>query len=605
MADPDSGDDWFELFNPNSQPVALGGLWLSDDLSERDAHRIAPLSFIGAVTNAWRRFEADGNTDAGANHVSFSLRAAGEAIALSASDLQLINGVSFGAQTTGVSQGRLPDGAAAILSFPGTASPGDANYRPLTNVVVNEVLTHTDLPFEDAIELRNLTASAVNIGGWWLSDAQSQLQKYQIPAGTMIPANGYVVFYENQFNSTDFASIPFSLSSAKGDQVYLSAAANGVLSGLRNSVEFDAAENAVSFGRFITSTGADFTAMAQRSFGQDNPVDVAQFRTGTGAANSYASVGPLIFNEIMYNPARSNTNDDTRDEFLELKNATASAVNLFDPAFPTNRWRLRGGVDFDFPAGTSMPAGGTIVVVGFDPATNLTDAAAFRAAYGLSNGVTLFGPWSGKLDNGGERIELQKPDAPQVPPSPDAGLVPYIVVERIVYSDKAPWTTNADATGLSLHRASATGYGNDPTNWLAAAPTPMPGGVSGGGGDTDSDGMPDDWEQSYGFAIDDPSDAVEDADGDGLSNLEEYLAGTNPLDAASTLELTISLTATQAARLSFAAAANRSYTVEQRASLGSGSWTGLTNIAAAPGNRTMVITNQPGASTRFYRVTTP
>ncbi|MFW9944644.1 MAG: hypothetical protein ACFFB7_06570, partial [Candidatus Sifarchaeia archaeon] len=44
----------------------------------------------------------------------------------------------------------------------------------------------------------------------------------------------------------------------------------------------------------------------------------------------------------------------------------------------------------------------------------------------------------------------------------------------------------------------------------------------------DDDGMPDSWEMLYGLNMNDPDDAMEDKDGDGLTNLEEYLAGTNP-----------------------------------------------------------------------------
>ncbi|MCP5543957.1 MAG: DUF1800 domain-containing protein [Akkermansiaceae bacterium] len=48
--------------------------------------------------------------------------------------------------------------------------------------------------------------------------------------------------------------------------------------------------------------------------------------------------------------------------------------------------------------------------------------------------------------------------------------------------------------------------------------------------DGDSDGMPDDWETTHSFAPADPSDATHDADADGLDNLREFLAGTNPRD---------------------------------------------------------------------------
>jgi hypothetical protein len=47
--------------------------------------------------------------------------------------------------------------------------------------------------------------------------------------------------------------------------------------------------------------------------------------------------------------------------------------------------------------------------------------------------------------------------------------------------------------------------------------------------DTDHDGMPDDWETKYGFDPKDPADAVKDLNGDGYTNIEEYLNGTDPL----------------------------------------------------------------------------
>jgi hypothetical protein len=47
------------------------------------------------------------------------------------------------------------------------------------------------------------------------------------------------------------------------------------------------------------------------------------------------------------------------------------------------------------------------------------------------------------------------------------------------------------------------------------------------------DGIPNSWKQQYGFNPFDPTVAATDPDGDGLSNLQEFLLGTNPLDSAS------------------------------------------------------------------------
>jgi hypothetical protein len=44
--------------------------------------------------------------------------------------------------------------------------------------------------------------------------------------------------------------------------------------------------------------------------------------------------------------------------------------------------------------------------------------------------------------------------------------------------------------------------------------------------DSDRDGMPDDWETEHGLNPGDPADAAGDLDKDGLTNLQEYLAGS-------------------------------------------------------------------------------
>ena len=49
-------------------------------------------------------------------------------------------------------------------------SPGVAGLAPINSIVVNEVLTHTDPPLLDAVELYNPTNAPINIGGWYLSD---------------------------------------------------------------------------------------------------------------------------------------------------------------------------------------------------------------------------------------------------------------------------------------------------------------------------------------------------------------------------------------------------------------------------------------------------
>jgi hypothetical protein len=510
MANPSGGDDWFELFNPETNVVDLSGLVWSDQLPTPATNRaLAALSFI--APGGFIQFFA---SDLGKNdidHVDFKLSSGSDRIILYASNrVSVIDQVSWTvAQQSNASEGRLPDGSTNIIRFAaGKATPEESNFQLITNVVINEVLSHTDPPFEDAIEIFNPTGTPQDISDWWLSNALDDPKKFRIPPNTVIPPFGFVVFYEclgcaaGQGFNTDGtgAGRNFTLNSAHGDQVVLHSASNdasGTLTGSRVSRAFGPAANSVSFGRYLTSDGkTEFVAMSRRTFGTDNPGSLPQFRTGTGLTNPYPMVGPLVISEIHYHPpdivTPTNTVDDSTNEFIEILNITGTNVTLYDAAgfyfdnnvppygvIPyadgrTNTWRVRDAVDFEFPTNVMLAPGGYLLVVNFDPAVTAA-SNAFRARFNVPAGVPLFGPYRGKLSNGGGTIELHRPDPPQGPAHPEdfaMEYVPYILVEEIKYSDASPWPTNeVDGGGNSLQRIVPADYGNDPINWKGATPT--------------------------------------------------------------------------------------------------------------------------------------
>ena len=127
-----------------------------------------------------------------------------------------------------------------------------------------------------------------------------------------------------------------------------------------------------------------------------------------------------------------------------------------------------------------------------------------------------------------------------------------------------------------------------------------------GGVDSDGDGMPDLWEARNGFSLLIP-DASLDLDGDGFSNVQEYLAGTDPRDGHSVPQLKIGIGVDNRVSLNFVAMAGRSYSLLYRDQCVSGAWTKMTNLTAVITNRMITVTapRSSGVNQSFVRLVTP
>jgi len=474
-------------------------------------------------------------------------------------------------------------------------SPGQPDPLPpvITPVVVNEVLAHTDAPQLDTVELRNPTAQPAPIGGWWLTDDANTPKKYRVPAGVEIPPGGFALFTTEQFG---VGPNGFNLSS-QGDEIYLfSADAAGELTGHRHGYSFGATANGATLGRHVTSTGRDLL--------------VPQRSPTLGQSNSGPQVGPVLISEIMYNPPPlpGATTANKREEFIEIFNAGATPHPLHDPARATNTWMLADAVTFAFPAGFTLPAGGTALVVGFDPLLESELLALFRAKHQIPAGVPIMGPFGGSLENAGERLELTRPDMPNAPGTPNAGFIPRLLVERIDYLPSAPWPPEANGSGASLQRRDPSLFSNDPASWIAAAPNPGVAPKVVENPDRDGDGLPNDWEIAHQLDPDDATGvngAEGDPDGDGATNLAEYQAGTDPRNPQDWFGFTLATTDDDGLLLQFTARAGRSYTVQYKDALPGGAWADLAHQDPSGADRVVTIRDTPPGKTRFYRVTTP
>ncbi|MBN1670747.1 MAG: CotH kinase family protein [Kiritimatiellae bacterium] len=153
-----------------------------------------------------------------------------------------------------------------------------------------------------------------------------------------------------------------------------------------------------------------------------------------------------MINEIHYHPL-----DDAFDsEFIELYNAGSSTVDLA-------AYRLDDGIEFTFPAGTTLGAGSYLVVC--------INPGDFGFVYpGITNCV---GGYAGRLDNGGETVRLSRWDG-----------VGWVTEDAVEYNDRGLWPSGPDGAGPSLeliHPGLPNAY---PEAWLASTGQGTPGRVN-------------------------------------------------------------------------------------------------------------------------------
>jgi len=121
------------------------------------------------------------------------------------------------------------------------------------------------------------------------------------------------------------------------------------------------------------------------------------------------------------------------------------------------------------------------------------------------------------------------------------------------------------------------------------------------GADSDADGMADDWEITYFGNL--SRDGSGDFDGDGLTDLAEFLSGTLPNDPASVLFISeVSVIAPSNVTIEWASLAGKRYQVQYADSLALAQWTNLGAEITATGTTSSVQDTRTIQGQRFYRV---
>ncbi|MEA1896475.1 MAG: CotH kinase family protein [Bacteroidota bacterium] len=261
------GKDWIEIYNDGDQTENIGGLYITDDLTNPKLYRI-PLSDLSATSVPPKGFivlYADGKPELGVLHLNMELNFSGEQIGLVeeiAHEVVVHDSLSYQAQIMDVSFGRYLDGTNNRI-YMETPSPGVPNllfYNDLkTGLYINEFLTDNINDtidnrgeHEDWIELYNSNDYPVSIAGLFITDDLQNPGRSRISSqyadSTLIQPKGYMILWADNDLKQGVRHLNFKLDQG-GEQIGLYQFVGPHLSVI-DSLSFSYSQSNYSNGRY-------------------------------------------------------------------------------------------------------------------------------------------------------------------------------------------------------------------------------------------------------------------------------------------------------------------------------------------------------------------
>jgi hypothetical protein len=214
----------------------------------------------------------------------------------------------------------------------------------VNDIVINEVMSANtktvadqDNEFDDWIELYNKSNAPVNLTRWILTDNPDNLDKYRIPQGTVIPANGYLIVWADENGKQAGLHANFKLSAAGEPLMMLDSSGNQV-----DMVEIPALSDDIAYARQPNGSGGFVIKVPTFNKNNDGTTPVEETGIKTGL-------------KIYPNPAHTLLT-------IEVDGARAQPVRIFNAAGQNifDRTLLREEIDITlWPAGVYLVKSGT------------------------------------------------------------------------------------------------------------------------------------------------------------------------------------------------------------------------------------------------------
>ncbi|NUN68084.1 MAG: CotH kinase family protein [Bacteroidetes bacterium] len=335
-------EDWIELYNTTANDIDLGGIRLSDSYANP-----AKWSFPNGTTipaKGYLVIWADEDTGQAGLHALIKLSAGGEQLLLSNPDSTVIDSLTFGAQALNRTMSRVPNGTGPF--YTSLPTPGAVNIGVIPvakgEVVINEFAADNDSltdpagEAEDWIELYNTASRTIDLGGMFLSDDYLTPAKWKFPAGTTIPANGYLVVWADEDSGQAGVHAKFKLSKS-GERIVLS----GTDTTAMDTVAFGAQTTNRTMARIPNGTGPFVQGIP--TLGVNN--EPSSLLPGEVVINEF-----LASNTLILDPAGE------AEDWVELYNTTTRVIDLGGVSLSDN---------YDLPAKWSFSAGTSIAPKGY------------------------------------------------------------------------------------------------------------------------------------------------------------------------------------------------------------------------------------------------